>query len=52
VVVAQQPGIAMRANTAEVAVEAPETAAKPAAAEIVPLASPPGIHPSQARAQR
>jgi hypothetical protein len=42
----------MRAKTAAVAVLAPETAAKPAAAKIVATARPPGIHPSQARAQR
>ena len=37
----------MRAKTAEVATEAPETAAKPAVAKTVAMPSPPGIQPSQ-----
>ena len=37
----------MRANTAEVATEAPDTAAKPAVANTVDTASPPGSQPTQ-----
>jgi hypothetical protein len=37
----------MRANTAEVATEAPETAAKPAVEKTVATPMPPGSQPSQ-----
>ena len=40
----------MRLKTAAVAVLAPDTAAKPAAANTVAMPSPPGSQPSQARA--
>ena len=43
-------GIATRLNTAAVAVLAPETAAKPAVANTLATASPPGTHPTHARA--
>ena len=37
----------MRANTAEVATDAPDTAAKPAVAKTVETASPPGTQATQ-----
>ena len=37
----------MRANTADVATDAPDTAANPAVANTVDTASPPGNHPTQ-----
>ena len=40
-------GIAIRANTAAVATDAPETAAKPAVAKTVETANPPGNHAIQ-----
>ena len=40
-------GTAMRANTAEVATDAPETAAKPAVENTVATPMPPGSQPSQ-----
>ena len=40
-------GMAIRAKTAAVATEAPETAAKPAVAKIVETASPPGTQAIQ-----
>ena len=43
-------GTATRENTAAVAVEAPETAAKPALANTVATARPPGTQPTQRRA--
>ena len=43
-------GIATRLNTAAVAVLAPDTAAKPAVANTLATASPPGTHPTHARA--
>ena len=43
-------GMATRENTAAVAVEAPETAAKPAVAKTVDTANPPGTQPNQRRA--
>jgi hypothetical protein len=39
--------MAMRAKTAEVATDAPETAAKPAVAKTVETPSPPGTQPTQ-----
>ena len=42
--------MATRENTAAVAVDAPDTAAKPALAKTVDTASPPGTHPTQRRA--
>jgi len=39
--------MAMRANTAEVATDAPETAAKPAAENTAATPMPPGSQPSQ-----
>ena len=39
--------MATRENTAAVAVEAPETAAKPALANTVETAKPPGTQPTQ-----
>jgi len=36
----------MRANTAEVATDAPDTAANPAVAKTVETARPPGSHPT------
>ena len=39
-------GIAMRAKTAEVATDAPDTAEKPAVAKTVEIAMPPGSQPS------
>ena len=43
-------GMAILEKTAAVAVEAPDTAAKPAAANTVATASPPGTQPNQRRA--
>ena len=43
-------GMPTRENTAAVAVDAPETAAKPALANTVATASPPGTQPTQRRA--
>jgi hypothetical protein len=43
-------GMAIRLKTAAVAVEAPETAAKPVCAITVATASPPGSQPSHLRA--
>jgi len=40
-------GIAIRANTAEVATDAPDTAAKPAVENTVAKAIPPGNQPTQ-----
>ena len=42
--------MATRENTAAVAVEAPDTAAKPALASTVDTARPPGTQPTQRRA--
>jgi hypothetical protein len=42
--------MAMRAKTAAVEVEAPETAANPAVAKTVATARPPGTQPSHLRA--
>ena len=39
-------GMAIRANTADVATEAPDTAANPAVANTVDTARPPGTHPT------
>ena len=47
---ASMSGIATRENTALVAVDAPDTAAKPALANTVDTAKPPGTHPNQRRA--
>jgi hypothetical protein len=43
-------GMATLANTAAAALLAPDTAEKPATANTVPVASPPGSQPNQRRA--